>query len=73
MSNGLGSWECLSVVSDRLRAFSRNLHCHTSAVLRTFRAIDFAPDRCKRHGRPALSLKNLRWENFRWTGLGQKT
>ena len=24
-------------------------------------------------GRPTHSLKSLRWENFRWTGLGQKT
>ena len=35
--------------------------------------IDFAQDRLKRHGHIALSLKHLRWENFRWTGLGQKT
>ena len=35
--------------------------------------IDFAQDRFKRHGQTALSLKSLRWENFRWTGLGQKT
>jgi hypothetical protein len=35
--------------------------------------IDFAQDRCKRHGQTASSLKSLRWENFRWTGLGQRT
>ena len=35
--------------------------------------IDFAQDCLKRHGHTALSLKNLRWKNFRWTGLGQKT
>ena len=35
--------------------------------------IGFAQDRFKRHGHTALSLKNLRWENFSWTGLGQKT
>jgi hypothetical protein len=35
--------------------------------------IDFAQDRFKSHGQTALSLKNLRWKNFRWTGLGQKT
>jgi hypothetical protein len=35
--------------------------------------IDFAQDRLKRHGDTALSLNNLRGENFRWTGLGQKT
>ena len=28
---------------------------------------------CKRHVQTLLSLKSLRWENFRWTGLGQKT
>ena len=33
----------------------------------------FAQDRHKRHGQSALSLKSLRWEDFRWTGLGQKT
>ena len=26
-----------------------------------------------RNGQTLLSLKSLRWENFRWTGLGQKT
>jgi hypothetical protein len=25
------------------------------------------------NGRALHSLKSLRWENFRWTGLGQKT
>jgi len=35
--------------------------------------IEFAQNRLKRHEYTALSLKNLRWENFRWTGLGQKT
>ena len=39
----------------------------------TVELIDFAQDRCKRHGRPLFSLKSLRWKNFRWTGLGQKT
>ena len=34
--------------------------------------LGFAQDRCKRHGHTGPSL-NLRWENFRWTGLGQKT
>jgi hypothetical protein len=32
----------------------------------------FPQDRYKDIGR-LLSLKSLRWENFRWTGLGQKT
>jgi len=27
----------------------------------------------KRAGQASHSLKSLRWENFRWTGLGQKT
>jgi len=27
----------------------------------------------KRAGQATHSLKSLRWENFRWTGLGQKT
>jgi hypothetical protein len=35
--------------------------------------INFAQDRMKRHEHTALSLKHLRGENFRWTGLGQKT
>jgi len=39
----------------------------------TVKLIDLAQDRRKRHGQTALSLKSLRWENFRWTGLGQKT
>jgi hypothetical protein len=26
-----------------------------------------------RNGKTFHSLKSLRWENFRWTGLGQKT
>jgi hypothetical protein len=36
-------------------------------------SIDFAHERCQRCRRTAYSLKRLRWENFRWTGLGQKT
>ena len=39
----------------------------------TVELIDFAQDRCKRHRQTAFSLKSLRWENFRWTGLGQRT
>jgi hypothetical protein len=35
--------------------------------------VDFAQDRVKGHGQAVLSLKTLRWENFRWTGLGQRT
>jgi hypothetical protein len=35
--------------------------------------IDFVQDRLKKHGQTTLLLKSLRWENFRWTGLGQKT
>jgi hypothetical protein len=35
--------------------------------------IDFIEYRFKNHGLTALSLRNLRWEDFRWTGLGQKT
>ena len=35
--------------------------------------IDFVEDRFKNHGYTALSLRNLRWYDFRWTGLGQKT
>jgi hypothetical protein len=35
--------------------------------------VDFAQDRLKWHGHTALSLNHLRGENFRWTGLGQKT
>jgi hypothetical protein len=35
--------------------------------------IDFAQDRFKSHGYTAFLLKCLRWEDFRWTGLGQKT
>jgi hypothetical protein len=34
--------------------------------------IDFAQDRCERHAQTAHSLESLRWENFRWTGLGQR-
>jgi hypothetical protein len=29
--------------------------------------------RAKPDGHPTHSLKSLSWENFRWTGLGQKT
>ena len=39
----------------------------------TMEVIDFAQDRLKSHKYTALLLKHLRWENFRWTGLGQKT
>ena len=39
----------------------------------TVKLIDFAQDLCKRHGHTAFSPNNLRWENFRWTDLGQKT
>jgi len=39
----------------------------------TTKLIDFAQDRCKRHGQTAFLAESLRWENFRWTGLGQKT
>jgi hypothetical protein len=31
--------------------------------------IDFAQDRLKRHGYTALSLKNLRWEEFQMDWL----
>jgi hypothetical protein len=35
--------------------------------------IDFAQDRFKIHVQTALPLNSLRRENFRWTGLGQRT
>jgi hypothetical protein len=35
--------------------------------------IDFAQDCLERHGHTVLSQKRLRWGNFRWTGLVQKT
>jgi hypothetical protein len=35
--------------------------------------IDVAQGRYQRHWQTAHSLKSLRWENFRWTGLGQQT
>ena len=31
--------------------------------------VDFVQDRFKKHGYTALSLRSLRWEDFRWTGL----
>ena len=34
---------------------------------------DFVQDRVKRHGYTALPNKPKVWEDFRWTGLGQKT
>jgi len=34
---------------------------------------DFVQDRFKRHEYTALSKKPKVWEDFRWTGLGQKT
>jgi len=35
--------------------------------------VDFALDCFKNHGYTAFSPGTLRWEDFRWTGLGQKT
>jgi hypothetical protein len=35
--------------------------------------IDVAQGCYQRHWQTAHSLKSLRWENFRWTGLGQLT
>jgi hypothetical protein len=51
--------------------------CHKRILLRqclktradVAELIDFAQDRFKRHGHTALLLKNLRWEDVRWTGL----
>ena len=37
------------------------------------KVVDFVKDRIKTHGYTAPSMRNLRWEDFRWTGLGQKT
>jgi len=34
--------------------------------------VDLVQDRFKNHGYTALSLRNLRREDFRWTGLGQR-
>jgi hypothetical protein len=33
----------------------------------------FAQNRIERHEHTRFLAKRLRWENFRWTGLGQKT
>jgi hypothetical protein len=41
-------------------------------VLDILEVINFAQDSLKRHGFTGLAEKP-RWENFRWTGLGQKT
>ncbi len=35
--------------------------------------VNFVQDRFKRHGYTALPKKPKVWEDFRWTGLGQKT
>jgi hypothetical protein len=35
--------------------------------------VDLAADCFKNHGYTALSLRNLRREDFRWISLGQKT
>jgi hypothetical protein len=35
--------------------------------------IDFIQDRFKSHEYTAFRQKPKVWENFRWTGLGQKT
>jgi hypothetical protein len=43
------------------------------AALDIAELIDFAQGRYRRHWQTARPLKSLRWENFRWTGLGQKT
>jgi hypothetical protein len=35
--------------------------------------VNFMQDRLKRHAYTDFPLQCLRGENFRWTGLGQKT
>ena len=35
--------------------------------------VDLVQDRFKNHGLTALPLRSLGLEDFRWTGLGQKT
>jgi len=35
--------------------------------------VDLVKDRFKTHGYTARSMRSLGWEDFRWTGLGQKT
>ena len=35
--------------------------------------VDFTQDRFENHGYTAFWSVTLSWEDFRWTGLGQKT
>ena len=38
----------------------------------TVELVNFIQDRLKRHAYAWPLAENLRWENFRWTGLGQR-
>jgi hypothetical protein len=48
---------------------------HVTLGAQTVELVDFVTDRCKTletHGYTALSMRSLRWEDFRGTGSGQK-